>query len=118
MSIETIYEQSISDEMFSNYIHNLINQFFKILPIKESGEKSLHKYMLNLMAELLGSKELIVVLHDDSSFVSLIALLQYLIDTDCDVAEVKNKVFQAISICNKLEERYSIGGEARGHKSK
>lgn len=98
--------------VLSNYLRTLVNLFFKILPIKEKGESSLDTYMRSLQAELLGCKELIEAIHDDPSFLSLIAILQYLIDNpSCSVAVVKREVFRAISICNKLKARYANSSE-------
>ena len=47
------------------------------------------------------------VLHDDRDYVSLLAILQYLIDNpETSVHTVKREVFRAISICNKLRAKY------------
>lgn len=95
-----------------NYFRALINLFFKILPIWESGESSLTVYMRSLQAELLGCKELIEAIHEDAQFLSLISILQYLIDTpSCDISVVKREVFRAISICNKLKARYAVSDQ-------
>lgn len=108
MMIQTTVGVPMDATVLSNYFHTLVNLFFKILPIKESGESSLDTYMISLQAELLGCKELIEAIHDDPSFLSLIAILQYLIDNpSCSVTVVKREVFRAISICNKLKARYA-----------
>ena len=99
-------------KVLSNYLHTLINLFFKILPLKESGERSLETYMKSLQAELLGCNALVEAIHDDSMFLSLASILQYLIDNpDCDVVFVRREVFRAISICNKLREKYAVPQE-------
>lgn len=95
--------------VLENYFRSLINLFFKILPLKESKERSLETYMRSLQAELLGCSALVVAIHQDSLFLSLASILQYLIDhPGCDVAFVRREVFRAISICNKLKERYAV----------
>ena len=99
--------------MLNNYFRTLVNLFFKILPIWESGEGSLVTYMQSLQAELLGCRELIDAIHDDPLFVSLIAILQYLIDNpETETPVVKREVFRAISICNKLKVRYAVSEES------
>lgn len=109
MMLQTKVGVSMDAEVLSNYFRTLINLFFKILPIWESGEGSLSTYMKSLQAELLGCKELIEAIHEDSLFLSLIAILQYLIDNpSCEVPAVKREVFRAISICNKLKARYAV----------
>ena len=87
---------NIPTEMVGNYLGGLVNQFFKILPIKESGEPSLNEFMRYLKY--------------DSMYMALLSILQYLIDNDCDTPVVKREVFKAISICKKLREKY-CGGE-------
>ena len=101
---------NIPTEMVGNYLGGLVNQFFKILPIKESGEPSLNEFMRSLQVELLGHKGLMRYLKYDSMYMALLSILQYLIDNDCDAPVVKREVFKAISICKKLREKY-CGGE-------
>lgn len=114
MMIQTTTGIPMSAGVLNNYLHSLINLFFKILPLKESGERSLEAYMRSLQTELLGCKALVEALHDDSMFLSLIAILQSLIDNpDCGVPFVKREVFRAISICNKLKEKYAVSQEVQ-----
>lgn len=110
--IQTAVGVPMNAAVLNNYLRSLINLFFKILPLKESGERSLETYMRSLQAELLGCNSLVEAIHDDSMFLSLIAILQYLIDNpDCDVPFVRREVFCAISICNKLKEKYAVPQE-------
>lgn len=110
--IQTSAGVPMSATVLDNYLRSLINLFFKILPLKESGERSLETYMKSLQAELLGCNALVEVIHDDSMFLSLVSILQYLIDNpDCDVVFVRREVFRAISICNKLREKYAVPQE-------
>lgn len=109
MMIPTTAGVPMDATVLNNYLRSLINLFFKILPLWEGGESSLTVYMQSLQAELLGCNELVEAIHNDSLFLSLISILQYLIDTpDCEVPIVKREVFRAISICNKLKSRYAV----------
>ena len=109
MMIQTKVGVPMDAVVLNNYFRALINLFFKILPIWESGESTLETYMRSLQAELLGCKELIEAIHDDPLFLSLISILQYLIDNpSLEVSTVKREVFRAISICNKLTARYAV----------
>lgn len=109
MTIQTTAGVNVDATMLSGYMCSLVNRFFKILPIRESGEDSLETYMRSLQAELLGCKELIVAIHEDPQFMSLINILQYLIShQECSLTVVKREVFRAISICNKLKAKYTI----------
>lgn len=105
--IETVVGIPITDELVHNYFESLVNCFFKILPIREKGEKTLPVYMQSLQAELLGCKELVCELNSDPGFLTLVSILQYLIDNiDCPIQDVKREVFKAIAICNKLKSKY------------
>lgn len=109
MMIETARGVPMDAGMLGNYLRNLVNLFFKILPIRESGEPSLEEYMKSLQAELLGCEGLIRAIHEDPMFLSLAAILQYLIDhPENEIPVVKREVFKAISICNKLKARYAV----------
>lgn len=111
MTTTSGYELPI--KLVSNYLDGLVNQFFKILPLKEDGEPSLNEFMKSLQVELIGHKSLMEYLHDDSMYMTLLSILQYLIDNnhdDFDTAIVKREVFKAISICKKLRKKYCSEG--------
>ena len=94
MMIQTTVGVPMDATVLNNYLRTLVNLFFKILPIWESGESSLDTYMRSLQAELLGCKELVEAIHEDPMFLSLISILQYLIDTpSCPTPVVKREVF-------------------------
>ena len=108
MMVETTAGAPIDAEVLHNYFRTLVNHFFKILPIREQNEESLTTYMQSLQAELLGCKGLVSAIQNDASYLTLLSILQYLIDNpECTVREVKREVFRAISICNKLKAQYA-----------
>lgn len=111
MMFDTTTGIPVSKDLLCNYFKNLVNLFFKILPIRENNEDSLVVYMESLQTELLGCKELIIALKNDSNYLTLLSILQYLIDNpECEVHKVKREVFRAISICNKLKSKYLSEG--------
>jgi len=99
------YDIDINDVMLKNKLNALVNQFYKILPIKESGEPSLLQYMKSLQREMLGCKSLILALENDAQYLTLLSILQYMIDHDCDVAIVKSDVFKAIGIIKRMQTK-------------
>lgn len=106
--IKTSVGETITSNLLQNYFRNLVNQFFKILPMRENEEDSLCVYLKSLQSELLGCKELIPEVRENSLYLTLLAILQYLIDNpECTVTEVKREVFRAISVCNKLKSIYT-----------
>ncbi len=104
----TIYNTEISDRMVSNYMNALVNRFYKILPIKESGEDTLKRYLESLQREMIGLRDLIVFIQDDDRYLTLLAIIQYFINHDTDVGTVRTDVFRAISILKKLQQKYCI----------
>lgn len=112
--IETTAGAQLDCAVLHNYLKALVNRFFKILPIREQNEESLVTYMRSLQSELLGFKELVISIRNDAEYLTLVSILQYLIDhPECSVKEVRREVFHAISICNKLQSVYAAGGELR-----
>lgn len=94
-------------ESLRKYMRGLVDRFFKILPLWEDHEESLPTYLESLQLELIGFNGLMKALNDDSDFVALLAILQYLIDhPDTNIRTVKREVFRAISICNKLKAKH------------
>lgn len=107
MMLNTAAGSQIDAKFLHSYFRSLVNSFFKVLPMRENNEDSLPAYMRSLQLELLGCKEFIIAIQDNSMYLTLLAILQYLIDNpECKVSEVKKEVFRAISICNKLQSQY------------
>lgn len=95
----------IPNKVLKNYFDALVNSFFKILPIKETEEATLQDYIESLQIELIGCHSLYSSTNYSPLLLSLISILQYLIDNDCEVRIVKREVFKAISICKKLRNK-------------
>lgn len=109
MMLDTSVGVQIDSMLLSNYFTALVNRFFKILPIREQESESLSVYIDSLQKELLGCKSLINVIDNDPSYLTLLSILQHFIDNpQCPVKEVRREVFRAISVCNKLQNKYSI----------
>jgi len=108
MIINTAAGTPVGAELIRNYFKSLVNQFFKILPIRENEGHTLPVYLRSLQIELLGNKEFVPDFGTNASYLALLSILQYMIDNpDCETAEVRREVFRAISICNKLKAIYA-----------
>lgn len=106
--IHTSAGKTVQRNLLQNYFQNLVNQFFKILPMRENNESTLIIYMKSLQSELLGCEGFIPEFKENALFLTLLSILQYLIDNPrCEVINVKRHVFRAISVCNKLESMYT-----------
>lgn len=98
----------LDNELICNYFAGLVNHFFKILPMRENEESTLNTYMQSLRAELLGCQNVVYGLKTDPMYLSMLSILQYLIDNPlCPIKEVKREVFHAIGICNSLKTKYT-----------
>lgn len=103
--IKTNYD-AIPDELFSNYLDFLVGKVYKILCMKEDKDKTLYKYMQSLQRELIGNKQLIVMLRHDSDFLSLLSKLEYLICNEVDLPTWKKDIFDSISLIKRMQEKY------------
>lgn len=104
----TIYDVEISREVVTKRADELVNQFYKILPLRENGSETLSQYAESLLREMLGMKALLVEWKDDGQYLSLLGILQYIVDNpSCDVAKVKSDVFKAINIIKRLQKKYT-----------
>ena len=105
---ETSAGISVSSVVPKLYFEALVNDLFKILPMKESGEETLGTYIRSLRRELLGCYGLFPEFAQDSDLLSIITILQYMIDhPECPVGEIRQEVFHTISICNRLKEHFT-----------
>ena len=101
-------DSPIYESTLNNYFQYLVDHFFKILPMKEQGEDSVIVYMQSLQFEMLGFSKLFVETNYNASVITLLSILQRLIDNpDCGIPVVRREVFHAIDICNKLKKLYA-----------
>lgn len=110
MSNEIYIGLPVDETLVRNYMKRLISCFFKILPMWEDHEPTLFDYMEALRNELLGCGDLIQALNYDPMFLSILSVLQYLINTpECSSSQVRREIFYVISLCNKLKAMYGSG---------
>lgn len=109
--INTSIGKPIRVELIESYFHSLINKFFKILPLYEDNENTLCEYMRNLQSELIGFQSLLPGIGNDANLISLLSILEYLIDMhscygfELGKGVIKREVFGAIRVCQKMEQR-------------
>jgi hypothetical protein len=96
----------IEKEVYYNYFSLIVSKIYKILPLKEEFSETYKEYIDSLQSELLGNKELIWFLREDSSYLSIIATMQYLINEDYTAKKCKKEVFKCIKIIEKIQEKY------------
>lgn len=105
--IETSIGIPVYRKTVSNYFRKLVNRFFKILPIREDGEETLPIYIKSLQKEILGCKRIIDSLDYDPDILTLVSILQYMLETpDMPIEDIKREVFRAIAICNRIKDEF------------
>ena len=105
----------IETHLLCDYFRQLVNQFFKILPMRENGETTLGVYLVSLRSELIGLRNLPSSVDNNASLISLLSILQFLIDhPDCAVSEVRREVFRAIELCNRISAACGARGKQKG----
>ena len=106
--MQTKYGTDISRKMKRSRVDELINQFYKILPLKENNAETLSQYISSLLREMLGMKSLMMEWQEDGQYLSLCGILQSFIDNpDADTDIVRSDVFKSISIIKRLQSKYS-----------
>lgn len=106
----TKYGMDFSRKMKKSRVDELINQFYKILPMKENNSATLSQYIGSLLRELLGMKELMLEWQDDGQYITLCGILQFFLDhPDVTTETVRSDVFKAINIIKRLQKKYSAG---------
>ena len=110
--MKTKYDIEISDRMYEKKLAGLVNQFYKILPIREQEEPTLKQYLCSLQREMIGCKELMSILENDAQYLSLLSILEYMINHDCDIPTVRADVFRAIGIIKRMQVQFAdkLGG--------
>lgn len=94
-------------ELLANFFKTLVNRIFKILPMKENDDETLNVYCNSLQFELHGTARLIPDLGNNPRYLSLLSILENIKDyPETPVSVVRREVFNAISICNKIEQLY------------
>lgn len=99
-SIKTLYND-IPVNLHINYMDNLINRVFKILPLKEENSDTVEAYITNLLYELTGNKELIIYLNNDSRYEAILSNLQKLLSQDTNYRAL---VFNTITLITQIRD--------------
>lgn len=83
----------------NDYCDKLIGRIFKVLPLLEENPDHAKKYISSLLVELNGASK---IFNDNSYFISIICSLEG-IGNCTDYNLCRRKIFECISICNKLK---------------
>lgn len=98
------YDVPIEEEDFSINIKRIINQLYKLLPMREQG-KDWKKPLETLIQELCGMKRLIE--GQDSLFFMIICKMEGLFDLtddDKDMSLYRRIIFECLGLLNSLDK--------------
>lgn len=91
------------------YYKSLRGKFFKILPLYESSNDGLSRYIASLVLEMEGFLYRIESVEATQEMLSIIATADSLYDIslfmDVSHEEVKSEIFKCLSVVNRLVER-------------
>ena len=93
-------------ENFCKYFEFLINNTYKILPLKEEKSDTLKSYLESYLRELIGNQELVSVLVDEPKFITVLNTMQFLISEEYSDKVCKKEVFKCIRILEEIKEKY------------
>lgn len=95
--------------VIGNWSADLINKFFKILPMWEQNVTTLPIYLEGLKDDLVNCSIVVTEFKSDGDYLTLVCILQLLISNpDLNTNKVRRQIFRAINICNTLRARYSV----------
>lgn len=94
----------ISLEDYIAYIDSWTNKIFKIIPICEEYPETVTKCIASTCRELIGAKELFVVLNNNSYLISIISTLTYFTCNSYCEAELKTEIKKCLRILNNLRQ--------------
>lgn len=89
----------------SNYLSQLINQIYKILPLAEEKNPDLSKYIDNLIREICGNEQFLKDIYYDGTMMRVVSILSYWIYEQEPISLLRRDVFKAISLCNIMKEK-------------
>lgn len=99
------YEIKFSNEVVMSNIMRLINQIWKLIPMREN-EENWQKQLNNVIIEIAGLNEIFV---QDSHFLQLLANLEGLqVKDDISFEIFRTKVFESINLLSGLKHELEL----------
>ena len=92
---------NIPKEILEEYKDRLVGRVYKILPMKEEKVETWDAYIESLLFELVGHKDLIKGLDNNSDFISLLSILEGLIGED-DLEVIRREVFKSLNLVKEM----------------
>jgi hypothetical protein len=94
----------MKNETTNLYLKTMIGSVYKILPMFDNSDETLHDYLDSLYIQLVGGYEYYCELQYNQSFQSTINIIQYFRKHDFDKKTCKREVLKATNILDKLSK--------------
>jgi hypothetical protein len=98
----------LPDEMLLAYVNGMISKVYKMMPMKQYGTETLPKYIESTLSEFVGQKELVDKLRNDEIFLTILGILENLLNQD-DFKKFRSDIFKVINLIEKI--KLNIGGD-------
>lgn len=97
----------MNKQLYLHYLSCLINQVFKILPLKEQKSEFIDTHISDIIKELKGFDMLIKDTEYDAVIMRILAILTYYEQNIyiSSLEDVRRNVFKMITLCEKLKSR-------------
>jgi hypothetical protein len=101
--METKYGELPNSDLIL-YFKRLVNQSYKLMPMKENKDSTYDRYLMKLIQQLHGGNRLII---SDSLFIEIIFNLESLFEIN-DITLHNSIIKENISICQKVIKKLEL----------
>ena len=94
----------MKNETTNLYLKTMIGAVYKILPMYDNCDKTLHDYLDGLYVQLVGASEFYEELKHNQRYYSIINIIQYFRTNEFNKKTCKREVLKCTNILDKLSK--------------
>ena len=95
----------MKNETTNLYLKTMIGSIYKILPMYDNKDLTLHDHLDSLYVQLVGASEFYEELKYNQRFYSIINIIQYFRTNEFDKKTCKREVLKCTNILDKLSKQ-------------
>ena len=88
------------------FINNLSKSIFKILPLKEEGNKGVDEYIESLLIQMNGALITYPALKHNENYISILNIINYFSNNEFSIKQCKREVFKCLNILDTIKSQY------------
>ena len=88
------------------FLKKIKNDIFKILPLKEESNSGLSDYIDSVSVQLNGAIHTYPFLSEDTDYLTVINVINYLKNNDFSTKQCKREVFKCLDVLTKIADKY------------